>query len=733
MPSASSSTATSSGAAAPLFAQAIVTAEPESLDLASATGQQQQSTASTSSSLSSVFADFAQLAALQPTASASRDLLDLPRPPRRQRSKSEADIISMDFSNLGNVSFAQASQDGGSALDFPPSSSQPPPLVSAPSYSSSAVAADLFRPPSAPSGFGPAATTGSTADALQLQPYDLALRSRPSATHQRIGGGPGYREAALLDVGGGTDRGRRAKSQGVGHRRSAKSDDFTHLFSQPIGGGASFAQQQLPSATYTTSNGHLAPPGGAPPAGVAPPQRVLPPFSTGSAPAQGGPGSSPHLQHQVYYVPNGQSVPIQVAYLTSIDPATGQSMLTPVPQPQQAQQQQLHPQHPQHSQQHQQHQQHQQALYPPRPQAHPQYSPQGNALALAAAQAAQAHAASVAQAAVSAASSSSSMPYQRRPSAGRLSVASTAGSSHSPGGISPGGHSTYGAPRAPFSYRSPVSLGLPGLPSPSAPVNGLSPGGATSGRSGAGGSRKRSRASAVAAAAALKREENGEDDEDEDDAKGEEDAEMRDDAYDDDEADYDDDGQAEPSLRAPAVFGKGRKKASGSGGGKKGVKLGARTAGNFADDDDEDEFTKESKTTQATIDAAKRRRNAGAVAKFVCELCGETFTRRYNLRGASSSLPLAAPSHSPQEADSPSSPFHRSPTCAQGREAVQVLPGGLRQGASAVAVSSLFPPSLTPSASTVLRPRSRLQTPRAAPPRRPQVQLRAVQARLCPA
>jgi uncharacterized Zn-finger protein len=47
----------------------------------------------------------------------------------------------------------------------------------------------------------------------------------------------------------------------------------------------------------------------------------------------------------------------------------------------------------------------------------------------------------------------------------------------------------------------------------------------------------------------------------------------------------------------------------------------------------EEGFTERSKTTQATIDAAKRRRNANAVAKFVCELCGETFTRRYNLRG----------------------------------------------------------------------------------------------------
>ncbi|ORY87416.1 hypothetical protein BCR35DRAFT_38152 [Leucosporidium creatinivorum] len=40
-----------------------------------------------------------------------------------------------------------------------------------------------------------------------------------------------------------------------------------------------------------------------------------------------------------------------------------------------------------------------------------------------------------------------------------------------------------------------------------------------------------------------------------------------------------------------------------------------------------------SKTTQATIEAAMRRRNPGTTAKFACDLCGETFTRRYNLKG----------------------------------------------------------------------------------------------------
>ncbi|KAK4057244.1 hypothetical protein OIO90_001741 [Microbotryomycetes sp. JL221] len=43
--------------------------------------------------------------------------------------------------------------------------------------------------------------------------------------------------------------------------------------------------------------------------------------------------------------------------------------------------------------------------------------------------------------------------------------------------------------------------------------------------------------------------------------------------------------------------------------------------------------SKESRTTQATINAAIRRRNPNSAAKFVCDLCGESFTRRYNLKG----------------------------------------------------------------------------------------------------
>lgn len=45
------------------------------------------------------------------------------------------------------------------------------------------------------------------------------------------------------------------------------------------------------------------------------------------------------------------------------------------------------------------------------------------------------------------------------------------------------------------------------------------------------------------------------------------------------------------------------------------------------------EFTWESKTTEATKQAAKRRRKDPSAAKFVCEYCNETFTRAYNLKG----------------------------------------------------------------------------------------------------
>lgn len=45
------------------------------------------------------------------------------------------------------------------------------------------------------------------------------------------------------------------------------------------------------------------------------------------------------------------------------------------------------------------------------------------------------------------------------------------------------------------------------------------------------------------------------------------------------------------------------------------------------------EVTYESKTTEATKQAARRRRKDPDNAKFMCDYCGETFTRAYNLKG----------------------------------------------------------------------------------------------------
>ena len=85
------------------------------------------------------------------------------------------------------------------------------------------------------------------------------------------------------------------------------------------------------------------------------------------------------------------------------------------------------------------------------------------------------------------------------------------------------------------------------------------------------------------------------------------------------------DGDEEDGKSSTAAPAKGK--------GKKGKGATTAKSGRGKRQVSEEGFSEKSKTTQATIDAAKRRRNANAVAKFVCDLCGETFTRRYNLRG----------------------------------------------------------------------------------------------------
>ncbi|BGP08856.1 hypothetical protein JCM10049v2_004707 [Rhodotorula toruloides] len=648
LPNASSSSSAPS-TSQPLFAQSVVTAEPESIDFATSSSQPEPGV--TSTSFSSIFVDFANLASQQPTSASSRDSLALPRDlPRRQRSKSEADIMRFDTLGFGGPTaldfsssatpFTPTSTGFNFSLDFgarflPTFNQQAPtPPVQAPpsSLPPTAGSADMpWRPPSAPSAY-PFPPTSSTAQTqplvLQTDQRELQLRVRTPSGMQRGAGGPGYREAALLDVG--MDRGRRARSQGAGHRRTAKSDDFTHLFSPTT---AAFAQQQQQQqqATFETSNGHLAPPGeGQVPVSMpqqqpypaqVPPQQQISPHAHHLSPQPHQPlqlpQQSPHQHHQhpspqpqVVYLPNG--TPLPVAYF-GVDPAVAQAVS-------QASQQQHQPSPSQPQQQ----------LQPPP--GYPrgaQFSPQGNALALAAAQAAQAHAAQQIAAAAAAALQFANggvgqqqqqpppppPPHQpaRRSIAGEPShsteyTAAPHSHSHLPPPLPPppGQPNFFGGPdapqqRTPYMYHSTLAHAT--LPSP--PM---------SARNGV----KRARD-----------EEGLGEGEDEDES--EDDELVDDEEYEDDEEEY---GRARGGQRAKGkAVAKGKAPASTSKPKTKKPSAPRKVANGSGGENGPDEFTKESKTTQATIDAAKRRRNANAVAKFVCELCGETFTRRYNLRG----------------------------------------------------------------------------------------------------
>ncbi|BGP25365.1 zinc finger, C2H5-type domain containing protein [Rhodotorula toruloides] len=636
----------------PLFVQSVVTAEPESIDFAASSSQAEQS-GITSASFSSIFVDFANLASQQPTSASSRDSLALPRDlPRRQRSKSEADIMRLDTLGFGgptaldfsssSTPFTPTSAAFNFSLDFgarflPTFSQQaptPPVQASPSSVPPPAESADMpWRPPSAPSAY-PFPPTSSTAQArpflLQTDQRELQLRVRTPIGMQRSAGGPGYREAALLDVGlagVGMDRGRRARSQGAGHRRAAKSDDFTHMFSPTT--GASFAQQQQ-QATFETSNGQLAPPSEAPLSNIQqqsyPPhqlQEQVSPHSHYVSPqphqALQLPRHSPHQHHQhpspqpqVIYLPNG--TPLPVAYF-GVDTAVAQAV-SQAPQPQ-------HHQSPPQPQQ--------QLQPPPGYPRGAQFSPEGNALALAAAQAAQAHAAQQIAAAAAAALQfanggvghqqqqqqrppppPSRQPARRsiggEPSHSTEYTAAPHAHSHLPPALPPppGQPNFFSGPggqhqRTPYMYHSTLAHAT--LPSP--PMS-------------ARNEVKRAR------------DEEGEGVREEED-ESEDDELVDDEEYEDDEEEYVHSRSGHRAKGSAVVKGKAAASAS-----KPKAKKPAaprKVASGSGGENGSDEFTKESKTTQATIDAAKRRRNANAVAKFVCELCGETFTRRYNLRG----------------------------------------------------------------------------------------------------
>ncbi|BGP16981.1 hypothetical protein JCM10213_007427 [Rhodosporidiobolus nylandii] len=542
-----SSSATAPSSTQPLFSQVIVASEPESFFPAPTS--QPDPVASTSSAL------FVNIPREALPASTSSDKPPRPGPfdslapplfpPRRQRSKSEADIMNVegflphDFGSRYLPSFAQQQQQ-----------EQP---LSFDQMALDVVAGAWGRPPSAPSAY----TTTATPHFASLnldgeQQHELSRPARPSLSRPRpSAGGPGYHEAAYLDVPGGAGN-RRAKSQGAGHRRTAKSDDFSHLFS--------------PSSTGYPSNPFAS---SASASGPSAEQVVSPDSCAGETPAPSPPTyppSAPPQQAQPLvqgYLANGQPVLVPASFLTQ-QAAPAYSGF---------------PSHP--------------AQYP-QPPTYPSQQPHPLALAAAHAQA-QAQGLALQYA-----------PYGPIPSAPvptppgvehhRGSVSSAASGSHHSRSGSPSSYphpspayapgapaAQYGiaAQRTPYAYQSPIPQGggIVGLPSP--PMTHGGAGGSP------GSTSQRSGSEAMSGG--------------EDDAVGSGDEEEEEDV--------------KPLASAPA---KGKAK------GKKRAAKG---------DAGEEEFSKESKTTQATIDAAKRRRNANAVAKFVCELCGETFTRRYNLRG----------------------------------------------------------------------------------------------------
>ncbi|GAA6032533.1 hypothetical protein JCM8097_004803 [Rhodosporidiobolus ruineniae] len=637
----------------PLFTQTILASEPESFVPAAIS--QPDPVASTSA------ATFLDLASGTP--SGSLNLLNLPREtPRRQRSKSEADIMRLD--SLGPTQPPLSSALDFSQRFFPtfPSQVPQPSFDPAQSLHQPTNGFDSVRPPSAPSAY----TTATPAFAmlnLDSEQHELNTRSRSSVSRPHpSAGGPGYHEAALLDVPG---HQRRARSQGLGHRRSAKSDDFTHLF-----GSASYTQQAESWATTSTVNGHLAPPGAA--SAVPSPPHPAPAYSGSPSPI---PPSAAGQELVQGYLPNGQPILVPAA-LVSVSPIVGiadpssaaaahflassasgspyshpQNGFPPPPPPPQQPQPPAH-QHPlltagqqsalqylpypppSSSIPHSSHLQHRTSFSSHSPRSHPysrDASPGGQSLPL--------HP-----------SSPALHPYGSLPSAAGASP-------HFPSSLG-GGRAGGVAPPYPFNHPSPrlsgTGLGL-GLPSP---PPGFDQGGGSRtslspipipGALGLGmGGRRSSRAASLSRSArssdaglsmllrgseeALSQSgrssafEGGESalEEDEDDEEG----------FEDGDGAYEDETDASPPAgmdlggggggeglsppKVPSAVGKAKGKS----------KKASPAAAGGADGN-----TKESKTTQATIDAAKRRRNANAVAKFVCELCGETFTRRYNLRG----------------------------------------------------------------------------------------------------
>ena len=625
LPSAASNT--TSGAAStsqPFLTHSVVTAEPDALDLALSSVR-----AGTTSTSTSVFADFAQLAATQQpgtAASSSRNSLGVREGlPRRQRSRSEADLMRLDTMSLGGISLGDF-LNGLSTSNAPNSQFSidlTQPVSAIPTYgggqrdeSGQATTSQGLRllPPSAPISFA-VKTVQSPAVAGQ-QPFDFSRNLELKISH------------APSQVDGeqqpGGLRARRARSQEPGHRYS-KSDDLSHLFSTLSSTGSVAKPSPAPSHPQqaqpylTSANGHLAPPsfdqaqqfGAHSTAPLAPAlqliaQQVTPAAASGQQDAQSS-SSRPEFIH----LPNGMTLPI--AYFAPLPPPPPPSQSQPTssapPPPPQASTSAVPAQ----------------SDLPVQPRLLPEFSPQGNALALAAAQAAQAHAAQVAQAAAVA-----TMQFSNATASTSSAVTTSDANLHPSFLPNPPGPYNINAvgPGGPYSYHSPTGQSLvlptpPPMPMPGANSSGKpkrAPRTTARAASGGGGSGSNNYFEA---------------DLDEMDSSGEDD--------DDDDADeyYEDSPKHKKAKFAPKPSSSSRASGKKAAAPKKrpaqakaSIAVGPKgNADGSPGHDDEDEYSRESKTTRATIDAAQRRRNANAVAKFVCELCGETFTRRYNLRG----------------------------------------------------------------------------------------------------
>ncbi|GAA5897883.1 C2H2-type zinc finger protein [Sporobolomyces salmoneus] len=606
-PSSPSATSTPTSGL-PLFGQNIVSSEPESFVPTSSTSTNAATSipAETTSSDTNSFPSFGES-----RERSSRDSLAPPAfGPRRRRSKSDTDIMRGD-----SLGFPHSNLPVGPYVD-------PPPIVSeGPTFSSNVAPPtptgaegphhrfamdpnETWRSPPPPST--PSYTTNPVL-ALDLgsNPNQRELASRNRSTHfnrnHRDLGGPGYHEAAFLDVPGDGGRSRRARSQGAGHRPS-RSDDFSHLLPS--------MQQSISQPILTTSsNGLLAPPTQAqarPPAQVqsqAPPPVPSPVSQSIGSPYQQNASNSPlpppsAAQHSFHAYP----------HLPHPPPSSSQNP--------------AYPPHLQYSQ------------GPPPPPDQGYLANQAALLASAALIAFNpgdpAHAAAAAAGYLppSYPPHLPNHPYNAHygspygapppglpplPQTSQLPYPPPRSASGHPHPNLPGSGGGGGVARShpSFTYHSPLNQ----LPSPPSTSKSHSPAASGSGYGSATRTSGRARRQNV-----TKHDLEEEGDEDESMRMDEEEGaiegqEGEEEAQEEDEDD--DDGRS--STTTTSAKGKGKKGTKGKGRGKRQVS--------------EEGFSEKSKTTQATIDAAKRRRNANAVAKFVCDLCGETFTRRYNLRG----------------------------------------------------------------------------------------------------